>query len=33
MDPGTFDEKQLKETLALGVNRVSLGVQSFDQVI
>jgi len=33
MDPGTFDEKQLKETLALGVNRVSLGVQSFDEEI
>jgi len=31
MDPGTFDRAQLDATLALGVNRVSLGVQSFDQ--
>ena len=30
MGPGTFDEAQLLQTLALGVNRVSLGVQSFD---
>lgn len=33
MDPGTFDEDQLLDTLRLGVNRVSLGVQSFDQVL
>ncbi|CAM9168800.1 unnamed protein product, partial [Sphacelaria rigidula] len=30
MDPGTFDEEKLVEFLALGVNRVSMGVQSFD---
>ncbi|XAR50291.1 Coproporphyrinogen dehydrogenase [Bertholletia excelsa] len=29
MDPGTFDEKKLKEFMGLGVNRVSLGVQAF----
>ena len=33
MDPGTFDEAQLLQTLGLGVNRVSLGVQSFDQAM
>lgn len=31
MDPGTFDSKKLKEFLDLGVNRVSLGVQAFQQ--
>ena len=30
MDPGTFDEEKLRAFLAAGVNRVSLGVQSFD---
>jgi oxygen-independent coproporphyrinogen-3 oxidase len=30
MDPGTFDEDKLRAFLDLGVNRVSLGVQSFD---
>jgi len=30
MDPGTFDEEKLRAFLAHGVNRVSLGVQSFD---
>lgn len=30
MDPGTFDRAQLDQYVALGVNRVSLGVQSFD---
>jgi hypothetical protein len=30
---GTFDEAQLLQTLALGVNRVSLGVQSFDEAM
>ncbi|CAI9113012.1 OLC1v1013533C1 [Oldenlandia corymbosa var. corymbosa] len=29
MDPGTFDRDQLREFLELGVNRVSLGVQAF----
>lgn len=29
MDPGTFDAKKLKELMGLGVNRVSLGVQAF----
>src|SRR5262249_48754699 len=31
MDPGTFDVKKLKELMGLGVNRVSLGVQSFQE--
>lgn len=31
MDPGTFDSKKLKEFMDLGVNRVSLGVQAFQQ--
>ncbi|VEP12219.1 conserved hypothetical protein [Hyella patelloides LEGE 07179] len=30
IDPGTFDKKQLQEYLSLGINRVSLGVQTFD---
>ncbi|CAM9542296.1 unnamed protein product [Scytosiphon promiscuus] len=30
MDPGTFDEALLEEFLALGITRVSMGVQSFD---
>lgn len=29
MDPGTFDATKLKELMELGVNRVSLGVQAF----
>lgn len=29
MDPGTFDDQKLKELMKLGVNRVSLGVQAF----
>ncbi|HEY9704071.1 MAG TPA: radical SAM family heme chaperone HemW [Allocoleopsis sp.] len=29
MDPGTFDYAQIKEYKELGINRVSLGVQSF----
>ncbi|XP_078434841.1 radical SAM superfamily protein [Wolffia australiana] len=29
MDPGTFDEPALRATLAAGANRVSLGVQAF----
>ncbi|XP_059642282.1 uncharacterized protein LOC132284214 [Cornus florida] len=29
MDPGTFDAKKMKEMMELGVNRVSLGVQAF----
>ena len=29
-DPGTFDQRKLQEFADLGVNRVSLGVQSFD---
>ena len=33
MDPGTFDEDKLRGFLALGVNRVSLGVQSFDDEV
>ncbi|PON85282.1 Coproporphyrinogen III oxidase, oxygen-independent related [Trema orientale] len=31
MDPGTFDAVKLKELLDLGVNRVSLGVQAFQE--
>lgn len=31
IDPGTFDLQQLHGYRALGVNRVSLGVQSFDE--
>ena len=30
IDPGTFDYPQLQEYLSLGVNRFSLGVQSFE---
>lgn len=33
MDPGTFDEEKLRAFLAHGVNRVSLGVQSFDDEV
>lgn len=31
MDPGTFDGKKMKELMDLGVNRVSLGVQAFQE--
>ncbi|OVA17583.1 Elongator protein 3/MiaB/NifB [Macleaya cordata] len=31
MDPGTFDAKKMSELLELGVNRVSLGVQAFQE--
>lgn len=31
MDPGTFDDKKMKEMMVLGVNRVSLGVQAFQE--
>ncbi|KAL0415776.1 UNVERIFIED_CONTAM: Heme chaperone HemW [Sesamum latifolium] len=31
MDPGTFGEGKLKELMNLGVNRVSLGVQAFQE--
>lgn len=31
MDPGTFDEDKLRGFMRAGVNRVSLGVQSFDE--
>ena len=30
IDPGTFDYQQLQEYLKLGINRFSLGVQTFD---
>ena len=30
-DPGTFDENRLDEYLNLGINRISMGVQSFEQ--
>lgn len=31
MDPGTFDASKLDELLRLGINRVSLGVQAFQE--
>lgn len=31
MDPGTFDESKMKELTDLGVNRVSVGVQAFQE--
>ncbi|KAG2678640.1 hypothetical protein I3760_11G011400 [Carya illinoinensis] len=31
MDPGTFDSKKMEELIGLGVNRVSLGVQAFQE--
>lgn len=31
MDPGTFDGQKLREMMGLGVNRVSLGVQAFQE--
>ncbi|XVF54622.1 hypothetical protein PTKIN_Ptkin05aG0196300 [Pterospermum kingtungense] len=31
MDPGTFDAKKVEELMELGVNRVSLGVQAFQE--
>ncbi|MEM9272128.1 MAG: radical SAM family heme chaperone HemW [Cyanobacteria bacterium P01_F01_bin.143] len=31
IDPGTFSKQQLQEYLSLGVNRFSLGVQTFDE--
>lgn len=33
MDPGTFDATKLKELMELGVNRVSLGVQAFQDAL
>ena len=33
MDPGTFDQKQLEALKQLGINRISLGVQSLDDQI
>ena len=33
MDPGTFDAAKLRSYAELGVNRVSLGVQSFDDAV
>jgi putative oxygen-independent coproporphyrinogen III oxidase len=33
MDPGTFDGSKLARYLDLGVNRVSIGVQSFDETM
>jgi oxygen-independent coproporphyrinogen-3 oxidase len=33
MDPGSFDEERLQGALAAGVNRVSLGGQSFDDAV
>lgn len=31
MDPGTFDERKMRELSELGVNRISLGVQAFQE--
>lgn len=31
-DPGTFDLARLKQYTAMGVSRISMGVQAFDQV-
>ncbi|XP_064975309.1 uncharacterized protein LOC135618354 [Musa acuminata AAA Group] len=31
MDPGTFDKEKMERLLELGVNRVSLGVQAFQE--
>jgi oxygen-independent coproporphyrinogen-3 oxidase len=31
MDPGTFDAAKLRELVGVGVNRVSLGVQAFQE--
>lgn len=31
MDPGTFDAKKMKEMMDVGINRVSLGVQAFQE--
>lgn len=31
MDPGTFDSNKMKDLMRLGVNRVSLGVQAFQE--
>lgn len=31
MDPGTFDAEKMREMVVLGVNRVSLGVQAFQE--
>lgn len=33
MDPGTFNQPRLNRLQGLGINRVSVGVQSFDQTI
>lgn len=33
MDPGTFDKARLLELKDMGINRVSMGVQSFDDTI
>jgi oxygen-independent coproporphyrinogen-3 oxidase len=31
MDPGTFDGRKVKDLMGMGVNRVSLGVQAFQE--
>ncbi|AII44044.1 hypothetical protein KR100_11850 [Synechococcus sp. KORDI-100] len=33
MDPASFDQRQLQAVLAAGINRVSLGGQSFDDLV
>ena len=31
MDPGTFDRKKIKQYFDIGVNRMSIGVQTFNE--
>jgi coproporphyrinogen III oxidase-like Fe-S oxidoreductase len=33
MDPGTFDEEQLRKLAGMGINRISLGVQALDDAV
>jgi oxygen-independent coproporphyrinogen-3 oxidase len=33
MDPGTFDRAKLKSLWNIGFNRLSVGIQSFDELI
>ncbi len=32
MDPGTFDSTKLREYKDIGINRVSMGVQTFNEI-
>jgi oxygen-independent coproporphyrinogen III oxidase len=31
MDPGTFDKDKIRQYRDLGINRMSMGVQTFDE--